>query len=268
MKKQYHFLSGLPRSGSTVLSAILNQHPDVFVTPTSPMLDLLIENQNAWHNCPSVRANPYPEQLTNLTRAMIEAMWDHQPKPIIVDKNRGWGKNLPAAEILFNKKIKMIATTRDLPSIMASWLTLIKNDQNAKIYTLFKHRNIPPTDENLMAEMWFNMVKDCMESLQQAIKDSPSDMLLLVNYDDLVQSPTTVMNQIEDFLNIPHHTYDLNNIISDTLDNDMSAWGLDGMHTIHPTLTKKCKPSQEILGESLYNRFVELESRYMLSKPH
>ena len=35
-----HFLSGLPRSGSTVLAALLNQRNDIHVTPTSGLIDI------------------------------------------------------------------------------------------------------------------------------------------------------------------------------------------------------------------------------------
>lgn len=106
MKKKFYFLSGLPRSGSTLLSAILNQHPDIYVTPASPMLELLVQNQIAWHKCQLVIANPEPEQLTNITKAMINATWEHISKPIIIDNNREWNKNISAASILFEKKSK------------------------------------------------------------------------------------------------------------------------------------------------------------------
>jgi len=39
--KTLFFLSGLPRSGSTLLGSLLNQHPEIYATPTSPLADLL-----------------------------------------------------------------------------------------------------------------------------------------------------------------------------------------------------------------------------------
>ena len=35
--KQYYFISGLPRSGSTLLSAILRQNPDFYADIASPV---------------------------------------------------------------------------------------------------------------------------------------------------------------------------------------------------------------------------------------
>lgn len=261
MKKKFHFLSGLPRSGSTVLAAILNQNPAVYVTPTSPLLDQLIENQNIWHSLQTVKANPIPDQLTNVTRRLINGMWQHVPQNTIIDKNRGWGKNMPASTILFGQEIKMIATTRDIPSIMASWLTILRNNPNSHMDKKLLSMGLRPTDENRMNEMWENMVRDCVESLQQAKKDA-SNRLLIIHYDDLMEKPIECLNQIETFLQLPKHTYDIYNIVSNTVDDDLAAWGLDGIHKIRSVLKKTAKAPQEILGDKLYDKFMKIDQLY------
>ena len=48
MKKQLHFLSGIPRSGSTVLAAILNQNPETHVSTTSGLVHALDGLANTW----------------------------------------------------------------------------------------------------------------------------------------------------------------------------------------------------------------------------
>ena len=226
------------------------------------MLDLLIENQNAWYKCPAVIANPTPDQLTNVTRAMIDSMWMHINKPIIVDKNRGWNKNMPASTILFEKEIKVIATTRDLPSIMASWLTLILNNPNNNVDISVKQKGYEPTNENRMAEMWFNMVEDCMDGLRQLKRDA-ANRLLLISYDEIVNDTKDILAKIEKFLDITQFKYDLNNIQSENKDDDLAAWGMNGMHTIRPTVKKISKNPEEILGKELFYRFIELEKNYI-----
>jgi sulfotransferase len=256
-----HFLSGLPRSGSTVLSSILNQNPAVYVTPTSPMLNVAVEMQKAWREDPTVKANYFEEQARNLTKAILPAFWQHRPEPIIIDKGRGWAKNMPTVNALFGKKIKVIVVERDLPSIMASWLTIIRNQTNSNFDKLLLSKGMLANDENRMGEMWFNMVKDCMEGTQQIKKDVP-DQILVVNYDDIVTNPQYEIERIEQFLDLPKHQYDFNNIQSDTNDDDLVAWGFEGLHTIRPKLEKISKYPREILGEELYNRFVEIEKQY------
>lgn len=262
IEKTFHFLSGLPRSGSTVLASLLNQNPDVYTTPTSPMLDQLIINQDTWHGLLETKANPVPEQLDNLTRRLINAMWQHVPQKIIIDKNRGWGKNMPASTTLFKQEIKMIATTRDLPSIMASWLVLLKKNPNSYMKQKLEQMGFECNDDNMMAEMWFNMVKDCMEALKQAKVDA-HNRLLIVEYDELINNPQEQLRKIEHFLELPKYNYDLNNIKSETNDDDLSAWGLHGMHQIRPKLNKTSSDPRVILGDELYNKFVELEKNYV-----
>lgn len=261
MKKTFHFLSGLPRSGSTVLASILNQNSEVYATPTSPLLDQLITNQNVWHQVLAVKANPVPEQLDNLTRRLIDSIWNHIDKPIIIDKNRGWGKNMPASTILFKKEIKMVATTRDIPSIMASWLQILRNNPNSYMVQILAQKGLNPTDENMMDEMWENMVKDCVEGLVTAKKDA-GDRLLLVDYDVMIENPRETMKNIEVFLDLPKWDYDFENIENNSVDDDLSAWGLKGMHKIRRTLQKTSKNAEEVLGEKLYRKFVEIEKGY------
>jgi len=259
--KTLHFLSGLPRSGSTVLSSILNQNPDVYVTPTSPMLNVTVKMQEVWRDDPTVKANYYEDQARNITKAILPAFWQHRPEPIVIDKGRGWAKNMLTANALFEKKIKVIVVERDLPSIMASWLSLIHKQTNCYIDLEIRKKGFLPTDENRMAEMWFNMVKDCMEGTQQIKKEVP-DQIVCITYDELMNDAKTQLQRIEDFLELPHHDYDFDNIENDTADDDMIAWGFDGLHTIRPKLEKTAKDPKIILGNELYNRFIELEKQY------
>lgn len=259
--KTFYFLIGLPRSGSTVLSSILNQHPDVFVTPTSPLLDLLIALQTEWHRCPSVQANPIPEQLTQIVQAVIESAWSHRPEPIIVDRCRGWAKNLPPSTILFKKEIKCIMTVRDLPSIMASWLLIMEKNPGNYMDIELNKRNLPVTRETRVMGMWHNMVKDCMEGIQCARKDA-GDRIYTVDYARFIDNPIPILDEISSFLNISNFSYDLDSIVNDYVDDDLKAWGMAGLHTIRPKLEKTAKHPQEILGERLYNTFVEFERQY------
>lgn len=265
IEKNFHFLSGLPRSGSTVLASILNQNPEVYTTPTSPMLDQLIENQNIWHNLQAVKANPIPVQLDNITRRLINAMWAHVPQKTIIDKNRGWGKNMPASTFLFGKEIKMVAMTRDIPSIMASWLMILRNNPNNYMDRKLIQIGLQPNDENRMLEMWHNMVKDCVKALLQAKKDA-SNRLLLINYDDLVQAPKETLVKIEQFLGLTGHQYDFENIINISVDDDLAAWGLQGMHTIRSKLQKTAKTPEEVLGSKLFDMFAEIEGKILDGK--
>ena len=255
--KTYHFIGGLPRSGSSLLCAILSQRTDTYVTPTSPLLDQIVANQDIWHGLQTVRANPVPEQLTNITRRMIESMWQHIHEPIIIDKNRGWAKNMITAEILWQHPVKMVALVRDLPAIMASWLVLIRNNEKNSVDVELRSKGMQLTDENRMDIMWNDMVKDCVEGMEVALQQRP-EQVMMVNYKKLVSAPETVLSQIETFLDLEPYRYQLDNIQSRHKDDDLTAWGMSGMHTVRSTLQSTEKDPRDILGEELFCKYYDI----------
>jgi len=46
--RKIHFISGLPRSGSTLLTNILLQNPQFQTTATSSLLDFLLQVRDNW----------------------------------------------------------------------------------------------------------------------------------------------------------------------------------------------------------------------------
>lgn len=260
MNQQLHFMIGLPRSGSTVLCALLNQNPNIYVTPTSPLLGYLLYTQEAYDKVEESVANPNFEQLTTICKTMMKAAWADRPEPHIIDKHRGWGKNLKAVETVTGTMPKVIATTRDLPSVMASWLTLIKKyPHNFDARLVYK--GLAPTDENRMGEMWFNMTKDTMESLVMAKQTAKN--LHLVDYDEFMENPIQTLRGIEEFIGCGMlEEYDLENIEKLEEDNDMKAWGFPDLHKIRTKFGKTSGDPKTILGDDLYNRFVQIGNQY------
>ena len=39
--RQFYFISGLPRTGTTALCAVLSQNPDIYAGPNSPVCQLM-----------------------------------------------------------------------------------------------------------------------------------------------------------------------------------------------------------------------------------
>ena len=51
------FLSSLPRSGSTLLTSLLNQRPDTYASPTSNLCDTMGAAVQAWEQNPTTKAS-------------------------------------------------------------------------------------------------------------------------------------------------------------------------------------------------------------------
>jgi len=88
MQKQFHFLSGLPRTGSTVLASILSQNPDIYVSASSPLVGLMHGAKNMWDTAEHVKAYAAPGQIEAVLGGMVEGFYKHIDKPFIFDKPR------------------------------------------------------------------------------------------------------------------------------------------------------------------------------------
>ena len=53
--KTYHFLAGLPRSGNTLLSSILNQNPLIHSSPLSPINQIMWQQEQNLNNHETVK---------------------------------------------------------------------------------------------------------------------------------------------------------------------------------------------------------------------
>lgn len=263
IEKQFNFMAGMPRSGSTLLISILNQNPALYGTPTSPLLDLLFLNEMAWRKCPSVIANPIPTQLESISESIINGCWEHIPQNIIIDKHRAWGRNLPAIQHIFKKKPKLIITVRDVSSVIASFMRLLRNSKQSPNYIdqILLNKRLALTDMNRAEVLWNEFIMDPWDSFKTAFNMDKSS-LLLVDYDRLMTDRDTVMKEVYQFLELPHFEHDFNKIENESKDDDLMAWGLEDLHTIRPKLEKTAKSPQEVLGQEIYNKYSSMNLEF------
>ena len=98
-----YFISGLPRSGSTLLCNILLQNPKFHVTATSGLLDVLYNVRNQWNNL--IEFQTASKQWSDATQlrvlqSIISGYFGDVTKPIIFDKSRGWLAYIELAQYL------------------------------------------------------------------------------------------------------------------------------------------------------------------------
>ena len=105
--KTLFFLSGLPRSGSTLLGSILSQHPELQATPTSPLADLLCWIDEGFTKLDIQYTYDKQQIQYNTYNSILENFYNHIEKPYILDKHRGWCKNVPSIEKFLKQKPKI-----------------------------------------------------------------------------------------------------------------------------------------------------------------
>ncbi len=250
--KKIYFLSGLPRTGSTLLGSILSQNPEIHVTPTSPMYPLLVSTNEQFNLLSLQYTYDHNETSRRVYHAMIKAFYANIEDPIIFDKHRGWPKHIPAIEEYLNPEARIIATVRPIVEIITSYLVLADKDPTNFIDRDLREQGKLITNENRAVLLWEKYIMSTYLPLKEGLENNP-DNILLVQYRDIVSSPETTLQKVYEFCGIAtfDHTWtDIENKCAEAKDE---AWGLKNLHTIRPVLgMKSASPSlylpQEAIG--------------------
>src|SRR3954454_9251943 len=112
MQGDIHFISGLPRAGSTLLSAILRQNPRFSAGMTGPvgsLVDAMLRSMSM-NNETAIFITD--EQRRALLQGIFSTYYAELPKGYVVfDTNRNWCARLPLITELF-PRAKVICCVR------------------------------------------------------------------------------------------------------------------------------------------------------------
>ena len=259
-KKTYFFLSGLPRSGTTLLGAILEQNPDIYVGPTSPVLDFLVSFDNVFNPDRNLfQAFPKEDFKVRTLSRIPDDWYSDVDNPIIIDKNRGWPRAIPYAK-LFTDNIKIICTVRSVLEILSSWILLNRKSPDSFIDKGLKKLNLTLTDDNrceyLMQEASGD-VEQALYSLKSGFTDH-SNFLHLIEYDDLINDTENTINGIYNFLKLPIYKHKYDNIGHINQENDM-VHGMPEMHNVKSTISRSENNPLDILSNNIIKKYSGLE---------
>ena len=247
MNKNLHFLSGLPRSGSTVLAAILNQNPMTYVSTTSSLGAALDALAAVWHKNNLLGENDKDRtKLANIMRGVIDAFYDSTEKPVVLDKSRNWPTPviMEAMSQVLDRKVKIIATVRSIPDCMASFVRVAKPEN---------------LDDFLINGPLADHLKGAYTALQQGYHYDP-ECFLFVEYEDLLADPKAQLNRIHAFLDLPEFDYDYQNIDGTIVkENDEKLHGFAGLHDIKPVLKKQHSELPKDILKQHYPQFCQSE---------
>ena len=107
-----HLISGLPRSGSTLLCNLLNMNPKFHATATSPVIDVVNNMRSTFSHNVTFKTHDRPSQFDNMRKG-IKGFIDgfYYDKEVVFDKCRGWTNTLPLLDdVMGHKDTKIIWT--------------------------------------------------------------------------------------------------------------------------------------------------------------
>lgn len=263
--KTIHFISGLPRTGSTLLCNLLAQNPRFHTTHTSGCLDTLLSIRNNWSNVVEHRANMDWDAQQRVLKATLNT-YHSTDKPVIFDKSRGWLNHVEFAEALLGCKAKIICTRRPVVEILASFEKLYRN--NISYHPMpgsqndyLRFQTIEGRCEALMDPN--NIVGGPLMWLREAQKRGFSDRILFVEFkhltNNLTKDPYFSLKEIYKFINeSSYEEHDFNDIKQVTKENDL-VYGWKDLHKIKSKIEHHESDAREVLGNYLYERYKGVE---------
>lgn len=262
MKQKLFFQSSLPRAGSTLLQNLLGQNPDLYPTPTSGMIDLVLgarigynENKEAEAGDKDLWKRGFYNFCREGLRGYVEGMTD---KPYILDKNRAWGSYYRLLnEIYPNPKILFMV--RDLRSVFTSMEKKFRENPDYDD-GLLNNRTLANITTHQRVETWAGThpIGYAVTKLHQSILDRTAQNFLFIKYEELCTNPKPQLQSIYRFLEIPYFEHNFNYIPQVTFEDD-SVHGVYGDHIIRNKLELLPEDYKEILGEYtcewIYNNY-------------
>jgi sulfotransferase len=265
--KTFYFMAGLPRSGSTLLSTLLNQNPRIYSGPSSPVLGAMYATHDNFQSNELYTGYPKPNQVNEIIGSVIEHWYSDIDKPVVIDKNRAWCARVSFIEGYIKQEAKIIVPVRRIDEILASILTMIKRNPfqegqpriNFVDEQLVKF-NIPINDETrcqyLLSDQGGGIVWESLNATKLGVDEGHSDKFLFVDYNDLVKDPQKELNEIYEFLGEEPFEHTFENLSNNHREDDITTYGLGDMHEVHSELKKVSTDPSEILPDSiieLYN---------------
>jgi len=252
----FHFISGLPRSGSTLLSAILLQNPRFHAGMTSPVGTLsnaVLEQCGAGSEFGAVIDTP-------MRRRLVQALFDayyagHADKDVVFDTNRMWCARLPVIRDLF-PEAKVIACVRNVAWVMDSIERLFRAApyENTKLFADATERSTVYSRVETLAQR-NRLVGFAWSALKEAYFGEHAESLLLVDYDLLSQSPEQVMRLVYEFLGEPWYEHDFDNLSYDAPEFD-HALGVSGLHRVRSRVAREAR--RTVLPPDLFDQYAAL----------
>ena len=253
-----NFLCGMPRTGSTVLAAILNQNPEIFATNTSPLYPFLVQTNEIFNTYNLQYTFNYLEISEKLYLSIVDSFYGEETR-IIFDKHRGWGNHIDSIIRYINPSPKLIFTVRPIQEIITSYFALIEQDPDNFIDKHLIRDGIEINWESRAYLLWTKYMQEAFESTAAALENH-REKCLVINYCDLVNRPLDVINSIYSFYEISAFKHNFNNIEAREPELKDEGWGLKNLHTIKSKLGQSSKdPSIYLPPEAIsyFNQFNE-----------
>lgn len=255
--QSFYFISGLPRSGSTLLSGILKQNPEFYADIASPVQGIVNNTIDFMTGCEN-NLNLTEYRRKNVLLSIFEGYYQHLETPVIFDSSRNWTKSTTLLQELF-PYTKILCCVRDIPWIINSFelinkknpfytSTLVKQECNDNVFS----RSDAMMDKNIgvIAGPWI--------CLQEGYAINP-EMIYFVEYENLCKNPEKELRTIYEFLEKPYYSHDFENVEYSNENFDRSC-NLKDLHTVRKRV--EYKEQKKVLPPEVWKKYETMNMEF------
>ena len=253
--KNLYFISGLPRSGSTLLTNILKQNPEIHGESVSSLAPIFGTVNAGWNFIDENKEYQNDRAKVGVLNGILNGFYSHIEKPIIFDKNANWVPLIGQLESVLQKQVKILICVRNPAEILTSFERMRK--ENPLFFTRVDSQL--KAGSNIASRAYYYAGPEgelglSHRNLKDAITMGYLDRLLFVDYNRFCSSPKSQTKRIYDFFELPEFKHDYEKIEQTEVYNDL-ATGLPNLHKIKPTLEKTTVNCVAHLGLDLYEQY-------------
>ncbi|MBF0563175.1 MAG: sulfotransferase [Alphaproteobacteria bacterium] len=232
MVAKLHVISGLPRSGSTLLSALLRQNPRFSAAMTSPVGMLC----NVLHQKMSGSGEFSVFFDTARRRAVLRGVFDSYygdlpENHVVFDTNRTWTGKAAWLGALYPDS-RIICCVREIGWIIDS-IERMLNKNPLELSRIFEFK--PGSSVYSRVEILMNSEKGLIgqswSTLREAWFGDHAKRLIVIPYDHLAANPRETLDKLYAELAEPSFAHDFENVAYDAAEYDANL-GMPDMHSV------------------------------------
>lgn len=266
-KKTYYFMAGLPRAGSTMLSAILNQNPRFYCGPSSPVVPTMLAIEQSLFKDELFAAYPKIEFGRNLVASVLDQYYADVDKPVVFEKNRSWTYRMEYIKGYFGiEHPKVLFPVRDVSEILASFISMIRrnpgivNERLNFIDQSLVQSGQPVNDvTRCQAIAGPGILGQSFDGLKKALSEGYRANIHFIEYKDLVADPAGTMKKVYEFLGEDYYHHDFKNLVNIHQENDAQVYGMPDMHEVRPTVKSIAEAPEDVLPAGVLDSIKDAE---------
>jgi sulfotransferase len=249
--KTINFISGLPRSGTSLISNILKQNPSVHSETISSLSSIIETVNNSWYNFESNQIYDNTQSKIGILKSSVQGYYQHTDKSIIFDRSLNWIPLIGLVESILQKQVKILVCVRNPAEILSSFERIYK--EYPLEYTQINQRL---RENSSIASRAYHyagpegILGTTHRNLKDAIVMDYKDRLLFVDYNLYCGSPKSQTKRIYDFFEMEHFDHDFKNVVTDEYNNK-----IPNFYRLKPELLKTTVNCVQYLGLELYEQY-------------